>query len=160
MAIWSLCRIELQLVTVWLILSYDWLEFRVAADSIIQLTRVLVAGNELRLILSHSWLEFQRLDRSCGWFHHNSWFEFQRVNASCGWFHTMAISSSGSWIRAMTDSILWLATSCGRFCPAADSRSADWIRLAADLYFNIFNKFKDLFCKIHHFYSLFSIGWF
>ena len=32
----------------------------------------------------------------------------------------------------------------------SDSSPAGWTRLASDLYF------KDLFCKIHHFYGLFS----
>ena len=101
--------IELQLVTVRLILSYDWLEFqrletscgwfypavdsssggwiRVAADSILQMTQVPATAYEFRLILSCGWLEFQRLDRSCRW------------------FYPAADSSSGGWIRVVTDSI-------------------------------------------------------
>ena len=51
---------------------------RVAADSILRLTRILMVGCKLRLILWHRWLEFQRLD------------------TSCGWFHATAVSSSGS----------------------------------------------------------------
>ena len=54
----------------------------------------------------------------------------------------------------------WLATSCSRFYVAADSSSAGWTRHAAQLYFNISSKFKDLFCKIHHFDDLFSTACF
>ena len=57
--------------------SYGWFHpmgdsgsssrIRVAADFAWQLTRVPVAGYELRLTPSHSWFEFRRLDMSCGW---------------------------------------------------------------------------------------------
>ena len=70
-----------------LILSCGWLEFqrldkscgwlypaadsrfgcwiRIAADSILRLTRISAAGYDLRMILSYGWLEFRRLDKSC-----------------------------------------------------------------------------------------------
>ena len=106
----------------------------VAADSIMRLTRVPAAGY------------------GCGC------LEFRRLNTSYGWFHPTADSSSDSWIRLKADSIH----------PAADSSSDGLIRVAGDsilrltrvLYFNISSKCKDLFCKIHHFYGLFSTDWF
>ena len=55
---------------------------------------------------------------------------------------------------------LQLIPSSSWFYPAACSSSASWIRLAADLYFNISSKFKDLFCKIHRFCGWFSTTWF
>ena len=85
--------------------------------------------------------------------------------------------SSSGWKRVAADSILrlfrvpvaryklqlspswsWLWVVAVR--PAADSRSAGWIRHAADIYFNIPIKFKNWFCKIHHFHSLFCTCWF
>ena len=44
----------------WLILSSGWI--RVAANSILRLTRVLLAGYELQLIPSYDCLDFRRLD--------------------------------------------------------------------------------------------------
>ena len=77
-----------------------------------------------------------RLIRSCDWIEFRwilsrAWLEFRRLDMSCGWFYPMAHSSSGRRTQ-----------------------------LVADLYFNMSNKFKDLLCKIHHFYGLFPSGWF
>ena len=114
---------------------------------------------------------------SCGW------LEFQWLDTSYIWLHPPADSSSNSWIQLKVDSILWLTTSCGWlefrrndtsyswFHSRADYElrlilscswlsSASWTRLAADLYFNISSKFKDLFCKVHHFYVFFPTTWF
>ena len=104
-----------------------------------RLTRVPAAGYELRLTPSHGWLEFLRLD------------------TSYSWLNPTADSSSGGWIRLKADSILRLDSSFGGSVRvAADSI----LRLTRVLYFNISSKFKDLFCKIHHFYGLFSAAWF
>ena len=112
---------------------------RVAADSVLRLTRVPATGYELRLTLSHGRLEFWRLD------------------TTYSWHHPTADSSSGGWIRLKADSILRLDSSFGGLVRvAADSI----LRLTRVLYFNISSKFKDLFCKIHHFYGLFSTDWF
>ena len=97
--------------------SGGWIQ--VTADSILLLTRVPVAGYELRVTPSHGWLEFRRLD------------------TSSGWFYSAADSSSGGLVRVAVDSIL---------------------RLTRVLCFNC--KLKDLFCKIHYFYGLFSTDWF
>ena len=131
----------------------------------------------------YDWLEFRWPDKSC------DCLKFRRLDTNFCWFHHTADLSSNGWIGVAADSILWstrvsatryelqlipscdwlrvavysilrLATSCSLFYPAADLRSAGWIRLAADLCFNISSKFKDLYCKIHQFYSLFSSGWF
>ena len=85
-----------------------------------------------------------------------------RLNTS-GWFNPAANSSSGNWIRvaAVSNSGGWIQVT-------ADLGSGGWIRVAADIilrltwviYFNISSKFKDLFCKIHHLYGLFSTNWF
>ena len=162
-------------------LKRDWIQVA-AAGYKMQLSRVPATGYKLRQTLdSWGWLEFQRLDTSCDWLRPtidlsfdclirvtaDSILQLTRVPAagynlrlipSCGWLWVAADSSSS--IRVTADSILRLTTSWGWFYPAADSSSAGWTRLAADLYFNISNKFKDLFCKIHHFYGLFSTAWF
>ena len=83
-----------------------------------------------RLDTSCGWLEFQRLDTSCSWLCPHDWLEFRRLHATLGWFHPAADSNSGGSIRLKVDSIMWLT----------------WV-----LCFNISSKFKDLFCKIHHF---------
>ena len=122
-----------------------------------------------RLDTNCGWLKFRRLDTSYCWFHSTpdpSSCGCTRLKAdsilwltmSCGWFCLATDWSSGGWIRVTADSILWLTTSCGWYCPAVNSSSAGWTRLVNDLYFT--NKFKDLFCKIHHFYGLFSTAWF
>ena len=114
---------------------------------------------------------------------------FGGLNTNCGWFHPPVDSSSSSWIRVATDSILWLTrvpvagyelrlilshywlefqwldTSYSCLRPTTHSSSTSWTRLAIDLYFNISSKFTDLFCKIHHFMvcflpSDFSYCWF
>ena len=69
----------------------------------------------------------------------HGWLEFWRLDTSCRWLRPTADPSSGSSIRVAADSILRLT----------------WV-----LYFNISSKFKDLFCKIHHFYGSFSTVWF
>ena len=118
----------------------DWIQLK--ADSILQ------------LILSCGCLKFWRLD------------------TSYNWLYPISDSSSGSWMRLKSVSALRLTMRCGRltfqwldtsyswFQPAADSSPSNWNRLAADLFFNISSKFKDLFCKMHHFYGLFSTSWF
>ena len=134
--------------------SGSWIQ--VAIDSILWLTRVPMAGYKLPLSPSHRWLEFGRLD------------------TSYSWLHPTTDSNSGAWIRLIADLFLrltkscdWLGfwrletsfqriPSCGWFYPAADSSSAGWTRFRADLYFNISGKFKDLFCRLNHFYGLFS----
>ena len=81
-------------------LSCGWLW--VAADSSsggwirVQLTRVPVAGYDLRLILSSGWLEFQKLDVSYSWFHPAADYEL-RLILSCGWFE------STIWTRLAAD---------------------------------------------------------
>ena len=104
--------------------SSGWI--RVAADSILQLTQVSLAVYELLLTQSHNWLEFRWLD------------------TSYSWLLPTANSSSGSWVRLKTDSILRLTMSCGWLefrqlgtsyswlHPTADSSSSSWIRLKAD----------------------------
>ena len=104
--------------------SSGWI--RVAADSILQLTQVSLAGYELLLTQSHNWLEFRWLD------------------TSYSWLLPTANSSSGSWVRLKTDSILRLTMSCGWLefrqlgtsyswlHPTADWSSSSWIRLKAD----------------------------
>ena len=81
-------------------LKRDWI--RIAADSILRLTRVPAAGYELqlsrvpaagyklRLIPSYDWLGFRWLD------------------TSCGWLRPTAESSFSGWIRVAADSLLWL----------------------------------------------------
>ena len=83
-----------------------------------------------------------------------------RLIVSCGWIRVAAVSNSDGWIR-----LSW-------FHPAADYKLplilfcgwlefTGWTRLVADLlYFNILSKFKDFFCKLNHFYGLFSADWF
>ena len=72
----------------------------------------------------------------------HDWLEFQRLDRTYSWF------------------ILRLTMSCDWFYPATDSSLGGLTQNAADLYFNISSKFKDLFCKIHHFYGLFFTTWF
>ena len=151
----------------WLILSgadpssSGWIQ--VAADFILQLTRVLAAGYELRLILSCGWLELWRLDTSCGfiflflfffiypiliWLFNSSHscLEFQRLDRSCGWFHHTADSSSSGWIGVAVNSILqlfripaagykmWLTLFCSWLeCRWLDT-SYSWFHLAAGYY--------------------------
>ena len=133
---WTICLdypgfssgIGLWIVTVRLILSYDWLEFRrldtscgwfypaadsssggwiwIVADSFIRLTRVPAAEHELQLLPSYDCFKFQRLD------------------TSCGWLYPVADKSPGGQMWATADSILQVTTSCSWFYPAADSRFA------------------------------------
>ena len=131
-------------------------------DSILRLTRVSVAGYELRLILSCGWLEFQWLDESYGW------LQFRRLDTSGGWFYPTTDSSSSGWILVATnsssagwihvaaDSILWLTLvpavgyesllilpcswlefrqldmSCDWFYHPADSSSSGWTGVVTD----------------------------
>ena len=174
--------IELRLVTaaadsiLWLTrFPRNWIW--VAADSIQWPTRVRAAGYVLRLSsvpATGSRLRPSRVPADG----YKLWLQLTQVPAA-GYRLRPTPShpdlSSSSWIRVTADYILRLtrvldATS-GWFHPAADYKlqlilfcgwleSAGWTRLAADLYFNISSKFKDLFCKIYHFYGLFSTTWF
>ena len=76
-------------------------------------------------------------------------YELQ-LTPSHGWLDFRQLDTIFSWF------ILRLTTSCSQFYPASDSSFAGWSRLAAEFYFNISSKSKDLFCKIHDFYGLFS----
>ena len=155
---------------------------RVAADSILRLTRVLAARYELRLSrLSTAGYRLRLI-------HCYGWLGFRRLNKSCDWFYSAAGSSSGGWIRVAADSVpqlTWvpaagyklqltpsygwlefrrLDTTYRWFHPAADSSSGGSIRAATDFILRltrvfISSKFKDLFCKIYHFYGLFSTDW-
>ena len=135
-------------------ISGGWI--RVAAYYILWLAKVPAVGYKLRLIPSRGWLEFQRLGMSCCWTNPTA------VSSSCDWIRVVGVSilrltwvqADYSWFHPVAGYGLWF------FYPAAESRSTGWIWLAADLYFNISSKFKDLFCNIHHFYSLFSTSWF
>ena len=89
------------LLQLWLIPSYDWLEFQ----------RLNTSCGWLKfwwLDKSCGWLEFQRTDMSSGWFHHTADSKFLRLDRSCGWFHDTAESSSSGWLWVAADSILWL----------------------------------------------------
>ena len=137
----------------WILVAAVWSSgswMQVTADSILRLTRVSAAGEELRLILSCGWLEFWRLDTSCGC------LEFGQLDASYGWFHPKAGSGSGAWIGVAADFILrltrvpaaeyelqlipshgWLKfrrldTSCDWLRPTADLSSSGWIWNTAD----------------------------
>ena len=139
------------------------------------MTCIPAAGYELRLILSYGWLEFHQLEKSCGWFYlaadwsSDGWIQVAadsitrlfRVSVagyklwltlSCGWLDSQRLDTIYSWFHPAAGYGLRL------FCSVADSRSAGWIQLVTDLYFNIYSKFKGLFCTILHFYSLFSTG--
>ena len=161
----------------------DWIQ--VVADSILRLTRVLVAGYELwlcrvqadgyKLRLSRvlvgehklqltpsygTWMQLKAdcilwLAMSCSWLTRvpaagnklqltisYSWLELRKLDASYSWFHPAV------------DYELRVILSCHWF------ESTGWTRLLADLYFNKSSKFKNLFCKIHHFCSLFSTACF
>ena len=121
--------------------SSGWIQ--VTADSILWLTRVSAARYGLRLTPSNGWLEFRQLD------------------TSYSWLYPTADSSSGGWNWLKADSILRLTTKILLILFCGWLESAGWTRLAADLlFFNISNKFKDLFCKQHLFYGLFSTDWF
>ena len=158
--------------------SGGWI--RVAADSILWLTRVPAARYELRLhstagSSSDTWIRLKAesilpLTMSCNWLQFRwldtcySWLEFQRLDSTFDSIQQLTISydclefqklgTSYSWFHPVADNELRLILSCGWI------ESAGWTGLASDLYFNISSKFKDLFCKIHHFYGLFSTAWF
>ena len=85
------------------LLKYQFLKrgsIRVAADSILRLTRVPAAGYELWLSRVRAAVYKLRLIPSYGW------LEFQRPDTSCGWRSPTADLSSGRWMRVTTDSIL------------------------------------------------------
>ena len=96
-------------------------------------------GSILRLTMNCCWLEFWWLDRIFSW------------------LHLTADSSSGSWFRLRTEFLSAAYSSSSWFYRSADSSSASLTQLGTDL---CFNKFKDFFCKIHHFYGLFTAAWF
>ena len=110
------------------------------------------------MTLTYGWLELRRLDKSCGW------FEFRRLDTSCGWLRATADSVPWlTWVPAakyelqLTPSygwleFYWLDTSCSWFYQV--------LLAGLDCFINIWSKFKDLLCKIHQFYGLFSTAWF
>ena len=114
----------------------------------LQLSRVPVAGYELRLNLSYGWLEFRRLDMGC----------------------IMADLSFGSLIRVTADYILRLIRVLAAGYDLRLIQSCGWLRVAADSVLRLTRVsqldltytliYQDLFCKIHHFYGLFSTDWF
>ena len=164
---WAICLnyrgfwlgIELQLV----IAATDsilWLTQILGAEYKLQLSQVQADGCRLWLIQSYGWLELPQLDMSCGWF-------YPAVNSSSGgWIQVVAVSSSDSRVRVTAGYILqltWVPAAgynLRLILPCGQLESIGWTRLVADLHFNISSKFKDLFCKIHHFYCLFSTAWF
>ena len=85
---------------------------------------------------------------------------FPWLDTSCGWFHPVTDWKSRRWIWLTTNSILRVTRSCGWSYPLADWTFDSWIWLAADLCLKILSKFKDLFCKIHHYHGYFSSSWF
>ena len=140
---------------------------------------ILVCGclEPRRLDTSYDWIGFRRLDISYGWIHPTA------DSSSGGWINVVADSVPWlTWIPEVEYELqlittygwleFWrLDTTLGWSHPAADYElrlilfcgwleSAGWTRLAGDLYFNISSNFKYLFCKIRHFYGLFSTGWF
>ena len=138
---------------------------------------------ELRLIVSCSWIRVAAVSSPGGWIQVRlsgvpatgyklrlnpsyGWLEFRRLDTSCSWLYPMADSSSSDWVPVTADSIPRLTRVLAArhdlqlIHPAADYelwliRFCDWLE-----YFNISSKFKDLFCKIHHFYGLFFTAWF
>ena len=137
-------------------LTYGWLELR-------------------RLDKSCGWFEFRRLDTSCGWLRatadsvprltlSHGWLEFRRLNTSYSWLHPTADSIFSGWIRLRADSILRLTRVLLAWYELQLILSCGWLKFcwldSTVLYFNIWSKFKDLLCKIHQFYGLFSTAWF
>ena len=73
----------------------------VAADSVLRMTRVPEARNELQLTPSHGWLEFQRLGASYSWQH-------PTADSNSGGSIRLRADSSCGWLRVVADSILRL----------------------------------------------------
>ena len=132
-------------------ISGDWI--RVVADYILRLTRSPAASYNLRLS------RVPAVDSSY------DWVELWQLDTRYVWFHPTTDSSSSGWKRVAADCILWLTwldTSCNclKLWRLDTSRhSGDWARNAADLYFNISSRFKDLLCKKHLFFCLFFFGY-
>ena len=110
---------------------------------------------------SYSWLHPMalgcnlRLIASCGWLWVAAdWLEFRQLETSYSWLELRKLDASYSWFHPAVDYELRVILSCHWF------ESTGWTRLLADLYFNKSSKFKNLFCKIHHFCSLFSTACF
>ena len=110
---------------------------------------------------------------SCSWFYpatdpiSGDWIrvELWQLDTRYVWFHPTTDSSSSGWKRVAADCILWLtwldtSSNCLKLWRLDTSRhSGDWARNAADLYFNISSRFKDLLCKKHLFFCLFFFGY-
>ena len=111
---------------------------RVAADSILRLTRVPTAGCELRvsrvpvagyklwLIPSYGWLRFQQLNKSCGW-----------IRAAADTVPRLTRVPAGGYKWRLTPSLGWLEfgrvdTSWGWLHPMAEWSSRGWIWVTAD----------------------------
>ena len=148
-----------------------------AAHSILRLDTSSSCLEPRRLDTSYDWVEFRRLDTSYGWIHptadlsSDGWirvatdsvpwltwvpsagYELQ-LTTSYGWLEFRRLDTTEGWFHPAADYELRLILFCGWL------GSTGWTRLAADLHFNISNNFKDSFCKIHHFYGLFSTDWF
>ena len=120
---------------------------------------------QLQLILSCGWIRVAAVSSPGGWIQvtaesilrltrvpvagyglqltpYHGWLEFPQLDMSYRWFHPVANYN------------LRLILFSGWLGPAGLTR------VAADLFFNISSNFKNLFCKIHHFYGLFSTDWF
>ena len=104
--------------------SGSWI--RVAVYPILRLTRVPAAGYELQLIFI---------------------LRLIRVLKAEHVLRLIRVPASGHKLRLILSS----DPSYHLLSSVVDSSSGDWIRFAADLYFNISSKIKDLFCKIHRF---------
>ena len=123
--------------------SGGWIQ--VTANSILRLTRVPAARHELRLIPSHGRVELRWLD------------------TGSGWLCSTADLSSGGRVRVTADSILQLTQVRVAGYDLRLIPYCDWLefrQLASVLYCNISSKFKDLFCKIQHFFGLLSTAFY
>ena len=116
----------------------------VAADSILRLTRVPVAGDELRLSqapvagyklrlrwvlaagynLRLTWVPAARYELQL--ILSSGYLEFRRLDTSYSWLHPTTDSSSGTWIRFR------LIPPCGWLWVVTDSSSGGWIWLKTD----------------------------
>ena len=79
--------------------SGGWI--RIAADSVLRMTRVPAARYELQLTPSHGWLEFKRLSTSYSWLH-------PTADSNSGGSIRLRADSSCGWLRVVADSILTL----------------------------------------------------
>ena len=163
-----------------------WIQ--VAADSILRLTQIPVAGTSCSLFYptadssSSSWIRVVavsilwltqvlvvgyklQLILSCGW------LEFRLLNTSCSWFYPMADSASGGWIKVTADSILqltWvpaagyelqLIPSHSWFHHTADSSSLGWIGVVANSSHGWFEFLRlDTNCDWFHLAAISSSG--